>query len=105
MSWVLLITAGLLEVAWASTLPATDGFSRPWPTALFLALLAGSMFGLAKATETIPIGTGYVVWVGIGAVGAATVGMLKGDPVTLTRVACLALIVGGAVGLKLTGSH
>ncbi len=100
MSWALLIVAGLLEVAWASVLPATDGLRRPGPTVGFLALLAGSMYGLAKATETIPIGTGYVVWVGIGAVGAAVVGMVRGDPVTMVRLVCLSLIVAGVVGLK-----
>lgn len=102
MSWILLVVAGLLEVAWAAVLPTTGGLTRPAPTALFLALLGGSMYGLAKATETIPIGTGYVVWVGIGAVGAAGVGILRGDPVTAVRIACLALIVVGVVGLKLS---
>ncbi|WP_421118052.1 DMT family transporter [Aquihabitans daechungensis] len=105
MPWLLLIVAGLLEVGWASVLPSTDGFTRLWPTAAFLALMAGSMFGLAKATETIPLATGYVVWVGIGAVGTVIVGLLRGDPLSLTRIACLALIVGGVVGLKVTGSH
>ena len=71
MSWILLLAAGLLEVVWASLLPSTEGLTRPWPTAAFLLALAASMYGLARATETIPIGTGYVVWVGIGAVGAA----------------------------------
>ena len=105
MSWALLIVAGLLEVAWASVLPTTAGFTRPVPTAAFLALLAGSMYGLAKATETIPIGTGYVVWVGIGAVGAAVVGMTRGDPVTAARLVFLTLIVAGVVGLKATSGH
>jgi quaternary ammonium compound-resistance protein SugE len=72
MPWVLLIIAGLLEVAWASLLPETNGLTRLLPTAGFVVALAGSMFLLAKATETIPIGTGYAVWVGIGAVGAAS---------------------------------
>jgi quaternary ammonium compound-resistance protein SugE len=104
MAWIILIAAGLLEVGWASALPATHGFTRPWPTVAFLALLAGSMAGLAKASETIPVGTAYVVWVGIGAVGAATVGMVRGDPVTAVRIGCLLLIVAGVVGLKVTGS-
>lgn len=105
MAWFLLVVAGGLEVGWASVLPSTQGFTRPWPTALFLALMAGSMLGLAKATETIPLASGYVVWVGIGAVGTVLVGLLRGDPLTATRVGCLALIVGGVVGLKLTGTH
>lgn len=105
MAWILLVVAGLLEVAWASVLPATQGFTRPVPTAAFLLLLMGSMVGLAKATETIPVGTGYVVWVGIGAVGAAVVGMARGDPVTPARVLCLALIVVGVVGLRATSAH
>jgi len=100
MAWILLVVAGLLEVGWASLLPATEGLRRPVPTAGFLALLAASMYGLAKATETIPIGTGYVVWVGIGAVGTAIVGMGRGDPVTTARLVCLGLIVAGVVGLR-----
>lgn len=103
MSWLLLVIAGMLEVGWASTLPATQGFTRPLPTALFLTLLAGSMYGLAKATETIPLATGYVVWVGIGAVGTVIVGLVRGDPLSLARVACLSLIVVGVVGLKVSG--
>lgn len=105
MSWILLVVAGLFEVVWASLLPATAGLSRPLPTAAFLGALAVSMYGLAKATETIPIGTGYVVWVGIGAIGAAVVGMTRGDPVSGLRVACLAAIVAGVVGLKVSSGH
>ena len=102
MPWILLVVAGLLEVAWASVLPATEGLTRPAPTLAFLGLLGGSMFLLARATESIPVGTAYGVWVGIGAVGAALVGMAQGDPVTPVRVGCLALLVSGVVGLKLT---
>ena len=105
MDWFLLVVAGLLEVAWASVLPATEGFTRPLPTAVFVAVLAGSMLGLAKAAETIPMGTAYVVWVGIGAVGAAVVGMLRGDPATPARLLCLALIVAGVVGLQVTSDR
>jgi quaternary ammonium compound-resistance protein SugE len=102
--WILLVVAGLLEVAWASTLPATDGLSRPAPTALFLALLAASMVALAKASEDIPLGTAYAVWVGIGAVGAAVVGIAAhGDPATPARIGFLALLVVAIVGLKATG--
>ena len=105
MAWVRLIVAGLLEVGWASALPATEGFSRPLPSVAFVAALAGSMVLLARATETIPLGTAYVVWVGIGAVGAAIGGLaVYGDPATPARLGFLALLVVSIVGLKLT-SH
>src|SRR5690606_29238856 len=94
MSWILLVIAGLLEVAWASVMPSTNGLTKPWPTAAFVLLLGASMFLLAKATESIPLGTAYGVWVGIGAVGAAVVGMAAhGDPATPARVAFLTLLV------------
>lgn len=103
MSWFLLVVAGLLEVAWASVLPSTAGLSRPWPTALFLVLLAGSMLGLAKAAETIPIGTAYVVWVGIGAVGAVAVGWLvHGEAMAPVRLLWLVLLVVAIAGVKAT---
>lgn len=105
MSWILLIVAGLLEVVWAAALPASEGLTRPLPTATFLVALAGSMFLLAKAMETIPLGTAYTVWVGIGAVGAALVGlMVYGDPATPARLGFLALLIVAIVGLKVT-SH
>ena len=105
MSWILLVVAGLLEVGWASVLPATNGLTKPVPTGVFLVTLAASMFALAKASESIPIGTAYGVWVGLGAVGAAVVGMVwKGDPATPIRIACLALLIVAIVGLKVTGS-
>lgn len=105
MSWILLIVAGLLEVAWAAALPATRGLTRPGPTALFLVALAGSMYLLARATRTIPLGTAYVVWVGIGALGAALVGLaFHGDPATPARLGFLTLLLVSVVGLKLT-SH
>lgn len=106
MPWALLVLAGVLEVAWASVLPATDGLTRPVPTAGFLALLALSMLALSKAAETIPLGTAYSVWVGIGAVGAAVVGIAHhGDPATPLRVGFLALLVVAVLGLKLTAGH
>jgi quaternary ammonium compound-resistance protein SugE len=104
MSWILLVIAGLLEVAWASTLPATHGLSRPLPTVAFLVLLAGSMFLLAKASQDIPLGTAYSVWVGIGAVGAAVFGIaFRGESASALKVLFLALLVAAIVGLKLTG--
>jgi quaternary ammonium compound-resistance protein SugE len=106
MSWLLLAVAGLFEVGWASALPATNGLTRPAPTALFVGLLAASMIALALATRTIPVATAYAVWVGIGAAGAAIVGMMwRGDPATPLRIFCLALLMLAIVGLKLSGSH
>ncbi len=103
MAWVVLVVAGLLEVGWASVLPATEGLSRPAPTAAFVGLLGGSMLLLAKAAEVIPLGTAYGVWVGIGAVGTALVGILvHDDPATLGRLAFLSLLVVALVGLKAT---
>jgi quaternary ammonium compound-resistance protein SugE len=105
VSWILLIIAGLLEVVWAAVLPATAGLTRPVPTATFLVALGGSMLLLARAAESIPLGTAYTVWVGIGAVGAATVGLaVHGDPATPARLGFLVLLVVAIVGLKLT-SH
>lgn len=105
MAWPLLIVAGLLEVAWASVLPSTEGLTRLWPTVGFLALLTASMLALAKAAEVIPIGTAYGVWVGVGAVGAAIVGIvLHGDPATPARIFFLCLLVLSIVGLKVTGA-
>ena len=101
MSWILLVVAGLLEVGWAALLPETRGLTRPVPTAGFLVLLAGSMLLLAQASKTIPIGTSYAVWVGIGAVGAVIAGIaLHGDPVNLARVGFVALLVVSVVGLE-----
>jgi len=101
MAWIVLIIAGLLEVAWASLLPSTEGFTRLVPTLGFLATLAASMVLLARASEAIPVGTAYAVWVGIGAVGAALVGILiRDEPATLARLGFLALLVVSIVGLK-----
>jgi quaternary ammonium compound-resistance protein SugE len=105
MSWVILVVAGLLEVVWAAALPSTDGLTRPAPTAAFVVALAGSMYLLARATETIPLGTGYAVWVGIGAVGATLVGLVvHGDPANPARLAFLVLLVVAIGGLKLTST-
>lgn len=104
MSWLLLVAAGLLEVAWASVLPSTDHFTRPAPTVAFGVLLAGSMYLLARASSDIPVGTAYAVWVGIGAVGAAVVGIVRGEPATIGRIGFLALLIVAIVGLKAT-SH
>jgi quaternary ammonium compound-resistance protein SugE len=106
MAWLLLIIAGLFEVAWASLMPATHGLTRLVPTAGFVALLVASMVMLSVATRTIPLGTAYGVWVGIGAVGAAVVGIaLHGDPATPMRMLFLSLLVLAVIGLKVTSAH
>ena len=104
MAWIVLVISGLLETAWAIALDRSAGFTRPIPSAVFAVTLVASMAGLAYALRDIPVGTGYAVWVGIGAVGTALVGMLAlGEPVNLPRVACLLLVVAGVIGLKLFG--
>nr|WP_238419917.1 SMR family transporter [Streptomyces taklimakanensis] len=96
-----MVLSGVLEAVWAAALSASEGFSRLRPSLLFLAALTLSMGGLAYALRGIPIGTGYAVWVGIGAVGTALYGMVAlDDPVSVGRVVCLVLIVAGVVGLK-----
>jgi quaternary ammonium compound-resistance protein SugE len=101
MAWAVLVVSGVLETVWAIALDRSSGFSRLAPTAVFVVALALSMIGLGYALRTIPIGTGYAVWVGVGAVGTAVVGMVAlGEPATVVRIACLLMIVAGVVGLK-----
>jgi quaternary ammonium compound-resistance protein SugE len=101
MAWVVLVVSGLFETVWAAALAASSGLSRLGPSIVFVVALVISMAGLGFALRSVPIGTGYAVWVGIGAVGTAVFGMLtKGDPVTVGRIMCLVLIVAGVVGLK-----
>ncbi|MFK0194705.1 MULTISPECIES: multidrug efflux SMR transporter [unclassified Kitasatospora] len=101
MAWVVLIVAGVLETVWAVALEASKGFSRLVPGTVFVVALALSMGGLAYAMRSIPLGTGYAVWVGIGAVGTAVYGMVAlGDAVSAARITCLVLILSGVVGLK-----
>jgi quaternary ammonium compound-resistance protein SugE len=95
----------VLEVCWAVGLKYTDGFTRPWPTALTVSAIVASMVLLARATRDIPIGTAYAVWVGIGALGAATLGVvLFREPLTLARGVFLGLLLVSILGLKLTSS-
>ena len=102
MAWALLFLAGLLEVAWAVGLKYTDGFTRPWPTVVTLAAMIGSMVLLALAVRTLPLGTAYAVWTGIGTAGAVLLGILLfNEPATLARLFFVGLIVAGIVGLKL----
>ena len=102
MAWVLLLVAGLLEVGWAIGLKYTEGFTRLWPSAFTLAAMAGSVVLLGVAMKSLPVGTAYAVWVGVGAVGTAILGMvLFGEAANLGRLLSLGLIVAGIVGLKL----
>lgn len=103
MDWMLLIIAGGFEVAWAIGLKYTAGFSRAVPTALTVIAMVASFFFLAQALKTIPIGTGYAVWTGIGAAGTAILGIvLFAESSALPRLVCIAVIIAGIVGLKAT---
>ncbi|MFC0508613.1 DMT family transporter [Micromonospora costi] len=102
MAWIVLVFSGLLETAWAVALDRSAGFSRPLPSVIFVVTLVLSMAGLAYALREIPVGTGYAVWVGIGAVGTALVGMLAlNESSSLPRIACLLLVIAGVVGLRI----
>jgi quaternary ammonium compound-resistance protein SugE len=102
MPWVYLTIAGLFEVGWAIGLKYSDGFSKPLPSLLTVVAMAVSLWLLAFAMKTIPVGTAYAVWTGIGAVGVAVLGMvLFGESREFLRVLCLFLIIAGIIGLKL----
>lgn len=102
MAWFLLLIAGLMEVGWAIGLKYTQGFTRFWPSALTLAAMIASVVMLGIAMKTLPVGTSYAVWVGIGAVGTAILGMiLFHEPATAGRLISLGLILAGIIGLKL----
>lgn len=102
MAWVLLVVAGLFEVGWAIGLKYTDGFTRLWPTVGTLAAMVISLGLLGLAMKSLPVGTSYAVWVGVGAVGTAILGIvLLGESASAGRLVSLALIVAGIVGLKL----
>lgn len=106
MAWILLAVAGLLEVGWSIGLKFTEGFTRLWPSVFTVIGFAASMFLLAQAARTLPIGTAYGVWVGIGAAGAAVVGMLVlGEPATAARIFFICLLLVSVVGLKATSGH
>ena len=102
MAWSILILAGLFEVAWAIGLKYTDGFTRLWPSIATIAAIAVSMGLLAVAVRTLPVGTAYAVWVGVGAVGTVILGIvLLDEPANAARMISVALIIAGIVGLKL----
>ncbi|MCK5771094.1 quaternary ammonium compound efflux SMR transporter SugE [Algiphilus sp.] len=102
MAWVILLVAGLFEVAWAIGLKYTDGFTRPWATAGTVLAMVVSFWLLGIAMKTLPVGTAYAIWVGVGAVGTVILGIvLLGEPANAARLISVALIVAGLVGLKL----
>lgn len=102
MAWILLVVAGLLEVGWAIGLKYTEGFTRLWPSVFTLAAMVASVLLLGVAMKSLPVGTSYAIWVGVGAVGTAALGIvLFGEPATAGRLVSLGLIVAGIVGLKL----
>lgn len=103
MAWTVLIVAGLREMVWALALKQSDGFTKLWPTMVFVVAAWLSFFCLSLALRSIPMGSAYAVWTGIGAVGIAIVGMVwMSEPVTTMRVLCIGLIVIGIVGLKMS---
>jgi len=102
MAWVYLLIAGLMETAWAVGLKYTAGFTKLWPSLWTLVGMAISFYLLSLALKTIPVGTGYAVWTGIGAVGTAILGIvLFGESHSATRIFCIAMIVAGIAGLRL----
>lgn len=102
MAWTLLCVAGLLEIAFALAMKSSIGFTRLWPSVLTVASGVSSVWLLSLALRTLPVGTGYAVWTGIGAAGTAVLGMvLLGDAVVPLRIACIGLILAGVIGLRL----
>ncbi|HTD02579.1 quaternary ammonium compound efflux SMR transporter SugE [Undibacterium sp.] len=101
MAWLILFIAGILEVVWAIGLKYTDNFSRLWPSIGTLAAMAASVWLLSVAMKSLPVGTAYAVWTGIGAVGTVIMGIiLFGEAATASRLACMGLIISGIAGLK-----
>jgi quaternary ammonium compound-resistance protein SugE len=105
MNWFILLIAGVFEVAWAVGLKYTGGFTRLWPTIGSLLAMVISLGLLGLALKSLPVGTAYAIWVGVGAAGTALAGMLLfGEPMSVARLASLALLLAGIVGLKLTSA-
>ena len=103
MNWILLVLAGLLEIVWAVGLKYTEGFTRIWPTVITVAAMLISLALLGVAMRTLPASTAYAVWMGIGVVGTAILGiMVLGEPATFGRLFSISLILAGVIGLKLT---
>ena len=106
MSWLILFLAGILEIGWAVGLKYTDGFRLPLPTALTVMAMVASVFLLGLAMRTLPLGTAYAIWTGIGTIGTVILGIyLFNEPANLIRLSCIALIVMGIAGLKLSQTH
>lgn len=106
MAWVYLLIAGVLEVQWAVTMKYTEGFSKLWPSVFCVLGMAASVYFLALAQKTLPLGTSYAIWTGIGAVGATICGIiLFNEPRDIARILCILLIVVGILGLKITSGH
>ncbi|MBE0317372.1 QacE family quaternary ammonium compound efflux SMR transporter [Xanthomonas citri pv. punicae] len=104
MPWIYLLLAGLFEIGFAMGLKYSDGFTRLWPTVLTIGLAGISLWFLTQELKTIPVGTGYAIWTGIGALGVTIAGIaLFGDSASWSRLACIGLIVAGVIGLKLVG--
>ena len=105
MAWIILVVAGLFEIVWALGLKYTDGFTRLWPTVGTAVALIISMALMGVALRTLPLGTAYAVWTGIGAAGTAVLGViLFKEPASVMRLVCIGLIIAGIVGLKLTSA-
>ena len=105
MAWIVLVVAGIMEIGWAVGLKYTDGFTRPWPTVGTGLALVVSMGLLGVALRTLPLGTAYAVWTGIGTVGTAVLGIvLFREPATAMRLICIGLILAGIIGLKLAAA-
>lgn len=106
MAWIVLLAAAAFEIAFALSLKPSEGFSRLWPTLGVLVFGVISVALLARTLDRLPVGTAYAIWTGIGSVGVVTLGIiLFHEPVTPARLACIALIVTGVVGLRLAGAH
>lgn len=105
MAWIYLVTAGILEIGWAIGLKYTEGFSKLWPSVATIGTMVASFALLSVSLKTIPVGTGYAVWTGIGAAGTALIGMFfLGESRDVIRIVCILLIISGVVGLKFTSS-
>jgi quaternary ammonium compound-resistance protein SugE len=106
VAWIVLVIAGLLEVVWAFSMKQSEGFTRPWPSLVTLGAMGVSFALLSWSMRTLPLGTAYTVWTGIGAVGAFLVGVvLLGETANATRIAAALLIVGGLVLMKFASAH
>jgi len=105
MAWICLVAAGLLEVAWSCAMKLSQGFTRPWPTAIMAVTMLGSVGLLALSMRTLPLGTAYTIWTGIGAVGAFVLGIVAlGEEASPARIVAALLIVSGLVTMKLASS-